>query len=73
MKCFASLTGSRTKRLEADRRRDTFTQQTEAQGKTARQLSTVEELAADADIAAHLGVEVGTPVGVRRRIMAPRR
>ncbi|MGH3719308.1 MAG: GntR family transcriptional regulator [Pseudonocardiaceae bacterium] len=69
MKYFASLTGSRTKRLEADRRRDTFTQQIEAQGKTARQVSTVEELAADADIAAHLGVEAGTPVGVRRRIM----
>ncbi len=69
MKYFASLTGSRTKRLEADRRRDTFTQQIEAQGKTARQVSTVEELAADPDIAAHLRVELGTPVGVRRRIM----
>ncbi|MGH3771687.1 MAG: GntR family transcriptional regulator [Pseudonocardiaceae bacterium] len=69
MKYFASLTGSRAKRLEADRRRDTFTQQIEAQGKTARQVSTVEERAADADIAAHLSVEAGTPVGVRRRIM----
>ncbi|MGB6163520.1 MAG: GntR family transcriptional regulator [Pseudonocardiaceae bacterium] len=69
MKYFASLTGSRTKRLETDRRRDTFTQQIEAQGKTARQVSTVEELAADADVAAHLRVELGTPVGVRRRIM----
>lgn len=69
MKYFASLTGSRTKRLGADRRRDTFTQQIEAQGKTARQLSTVEELAAEADIAAHLRVEVDTPVAVRRRIM----
>lgn len=69
MKYFASLTGSRTKRLEADRRRDTFTQQIEAQGKTARQVSTVEELAVEADIAAHLRVEVGTPVAVRRRIM----
>jgi GntR family transcriptional regulator len=68
IKYFASLTGSRTKRLEADRRRDTFTQQIEAQGKTARRVSTVEELAADADIDARLGVEVGTPVVLRRRI-----
>ena len=69
MKYFASLTGPRTTRLEADRRRDTFAQRIETQGKTARQVSTVEELAADADIAAHLGVGVGTPVGVRRRVM----
>jgi len=69
MRYFASLTGSRAKRAEADRRRDTFTQQIEAQGKTAHQVSTVEELPAPAEIAAHLGVEAGQPIGVRRRIM----
>lgn len=69
MKYYASLTGSRAKRLEADRRRDTFAQQIEAQGRTARQVSTVEELPADGEVAAHLRVEVGTPVAVRRRIM----
>jgi hypothetical protein len=69
MKYFASLTGSRAKRAEADRRRDTFTQQIEAQGKTAHQVSTVEELPAPAEIAAHLGLEAGQPIGVRRRIM----
>ena len=69
MKYFASLTGSRAKRTEADRRRDTFTQQIEAQGKAAHQVSTVEELPAPAEIAAHLGVEAGQPIGVRRRIM----
>jgi GntR family transcriptional regulator len=67
-KYFASLTGSRTQRREANRRRDTFAQQIEAQGKTTHQVSTVEELAADADIAARLGVAVGTPVVLRRRI-----
>jgi GntR family transcriptional regulator len=69
MKYYASLTGSRTKRLEADRRRDTFAQQIEAQDKTARQVSTVEELPADDEVAAHLKIEGGTPVAVRRRVM----
>jgi GntR family transcriptional regulator len=69
MKYYASLTGSRAKRLEADRRRDTFAQQIEAQGKTARQVSTVDELPADGEVAAHLGIQAGTPVVVRRRIM----
>lgn len=69
MKYFASLTGSRTKRLEADRRRDTFTQQVEAQGKTARQESTVEQIPADDEIAAHLRITPGQPVAVRRRVM----
>jgi GntR family transcriptional regulator len=69
MKYYASLTGSRAKRLQADRRRDTFAQQIEAQGKTARQISTVEELPADGEIADHLRIQVGTPVAVRRRIM----
>lgn len=69
MRYYASLTGSRRKRLEADRRRDTFTQQIEAQGKTARQVSTVEVLPATAEIAAHLKVQEGEPVAVRRRVM----
>jgi GntR family transcriptional regulator len=69
MKYYASLTGSRAKRREADRRRDTFTQQIEAQGKTARQVSTVEELPADSEVAAHLRIEAGTPTAVRRRVM----
>ncbi len=69
MKYYASLTGSRTKCLEADRRRDTFSQQIEAQGKTAHQVSTVEVLPAHAEIAAHLGLEAGQPAAVRRRIM----
>ncbi len=69
MKYWASQTGSRAKRLEADRRRDTFAQQVEAQGKTARQESTVEQVPADQEIAAHLNVPVGEPVAVRRRVM----
>lgn len=69
MKYFASLTGSRTRRLEADRRRDTFAQQVEAQGKSARQVSTVETASADAEVAAHLGVDPDQPVAVRRRVM----
>jgi len=69
IKYFASLTGSRTKRLEADRRRDTFAQQVEAQGKTARQESTVEQIPADEEIAARLRIEPGQPVAVRRRVM----
>lgn len=69
MKYYASLTGSRAKRLGADRRRDTFAQQIEAQGKTARQVSTVDELPADGEVATHLRVELGTPVAVRRHIM----
>lgn len=69
LKYYASLTGSRAKRLEADRRRDTFAQQIEAQGKTARQASTVEELPADGEVAAHLRIEAGTPTALRRRVM----
>jgi GntR family transcriptional regulator len=69
MKYFASLTGSRAKRLEADRRRDTFAQQVEAQGKTARQVSTVEVVSADSEIAARLSVEPGQRIVVRRRVM----
>lgn len=66
---FASMTGSRAKRLEADRRYDTFTQQIEAQGKTARQESTVEQVPADGEISERLNVPPGRPVVVRRRIM----
>ncbi|HEY0698087.1 MAG TPA: GntR family transcriptional regulator [Micromonospora sp.] len=69
MRYYASLTGSRRKRLEADGRRDTFSQQIEAQGKTPRQVSTVEIVPADAEIAAHLGIQAGESVAVRRRVM----
>jgi GntR family transcriptional regulator len=69
VKYFASLTGSRHKRLEADGRRDTFAQQIEAQGKTPKQVSTVDVISADADIASRLGIEPGQEVAVRRRVM----
>jgi len=69
MRYYASLTGSRKRRLEADRRRDTFSQQIEAQGKTPRQVSSVETLPATPEVAAHLGVEPGALVAVRRRVM----
>jgi len=69
MRYWASQTGSRAKRLEADRRHNTFTQQVEAQGKTARQESTVEQVPADDEIAARLRIQPGQPVAVRRRVM----
>lgn len=69
MRYYASLTGSRTKRLEADRQKDTFTQDVEAQGKTARQVSTVEQAPASDEIADHLRIKPGQPVAVRRRVM----
>jgi GntR family transcriptional regulator len=69
MKYFASLTGSRAKRLEADRRRDTFAQQVEAQGKTPRQVSTLEVLLPDPEIATHLLVDAEQWVVARRRVM----
>ncbi|MDG4820161.1 GntR family transcriptional regulator [Micromonospora sp. WMMD956] len=69
LRYYASLTGSRTKRMEADRRRDTFSQQIEAQGKKARQVSTVETIPANAEIAAHLHLSTDEPVAVRRRVM----
>ena len=65
---YASLTGSRTKRLEADRRRDTFTQQIQAQGRSPKQVSTVEIIPANEEIAARLALDPGTQVGVRRRV-----
>lgn len=66
---YASLTGSRSKRLKADRRYDTFSQQIRAQGKTPHQVSTVEVIGADAEIGAHLAIEEGQPIAVRRRVM----
>jgi len=69
MRYYASLTGSRSRRLEAQRRQDTFTQQVAAQGKVARQVSTVEVVPATAEVARHLSLSEGTEVGVRRRIM----
>jgi GntR family transcriptional regulator len=69
LKYFASQTGSRRKRLQADRRRDTFAQQIEAQGKTPRQISTVEVIPADSEIASRLSINPETDVAVRRRIM----
>jgi GntR family transcriptional regulator len=69
MKYYASLSGSRSKRLESDRRRDTFTQQIEALNKVPKQVSTVAEVPADTEIAAHLRLTPGEPVAARRRIM----
>ncbi|MGH3835038.1 MAG: GntR family transcriptional regulator [Pseudonocardiaceae bacterium] len=69
MKYFASLTGSRSKRLEAARQRDTFAQQIEAQGKTSKQVSTTEVAPASPEIASRLQLGEGQPVGVRRRVM----
>jgi GntR family transcriptional regulator len=69
MRYYASLTGSRSRRLEAQRRRDTFTQQIEAQGKRARQVSTVEVIPATMEIARHLSLDSNEAVAVRRRVM----
>lgn len=69
LKYYASMTGSRRLRLEADRRRDTFTQQIEAQGKVAKQVSTVETIMAVEEIAKYLEIPIKTPVVVRRRVM----
>jgi GntR family transcriptional regulator len=69
VKYYASLAGSRRKRLEADRRRDTFAQQVEAQGKTPRQVSTVEVIPASPDIASRLKMNPGQEIAVRRRVM----
>lgn len=67
MRYYASLTGSRRMRLAS--RRDTFSQQIEAQGKRARQVSTVEVVPATTEIASHLALEANQPVAVRRRVM----
>ncbi|MET8122740.1 GntR family transcriptional regulator [Micromonospora sp. NPDC005291] len=68
MRYYASLTGSRQRRLEAERKRDTFGQQIEAQGKRPKQVSTVETVAANAEIAAHLALQPGDLVALRRRV-----
>jgi len=68
MKYFASLTGSRSKRLEADRTRDTFAQQIEAQGKVPKQVSTT-EVAPAGLFATYLQLGEDDLVGVRRRVM----
>lgn len=68
-KYYASLNGSRSQRLAANRGQDTFKQQVEAQGKTARQVSTVEVVGADTEISAHLAIDEDEPVAVRRRVM----
>ncbi|MEU5939053.1 UTRA domain-containing protein [Micromonospora sp. NPDC047548] len=68
MRYYASLTGSRQRRLEAERKRDTFGQQIEAQGKRPKQVSSVETVPANAEIAAHLGLQAGDLVAVRRRV-----
>jgi GntR family transcriptional regulator len=69
LKYFASLTGSRSRRLEADRRRDTFAQQVEAQGKTPKQISTVETITADDEMRTRLALDADAQLGVRRRVM----
>lgn len=66
---YASLSGSRRKRLEGDRRRDTFGQQIEAQNRVPRQVSTVSVIPAEGEIAEHLGLKAGDRVAVRRRLM----
>lgn len=69
MKYYASLAGSRRKRLQADRTKDTFAQQTEAQGKKPRQESAVEVIPAGVEIGTHLDLSPDHEVAVRRRIM----
>ena len=68
MRYYASLAGSRSRRLAANRQRDTFGEQIELQGKKAKQVSSVEIVSASPEIAAHLGLEDGEHVAVRRRI-----
>jgi GntR family transcriptional regulator len=69
MRYYGSLNGSRSKRLEADRRRDTFAQQVEAQGKTPGQAITVDVVSAEQEIIDHLHLGPGDTVVVRRRVM----
>lgn len=69
MKYYASLTGSRRKRLEAERTRDTFAQQIEAQGKVPKQISATEVVPAGHEIASYLRIADDALVGVRRRVM----
>lgn len=69
MRYYASLSGSRRKRLEADRSKDTFAQQVEAYGKIPRQVSTVEVLPAGVEIGSRLGLGPEQEVAIRRRVM----
>ena len=66
---YASLSGSRKKRLEADKRHDTFSQQIRALGRTAKQVSTVEVIPADDRAGARLGRDSDASIAVRRRVM----
>ena len=69
MKYLASLTGSRRKRLETGRTADTFAQQVTAQGKTPRQVSTVEVIAAGPETGSRLGLDPQQKGVIRRRVM----
>jgi GntR family transcriptional regulator len=68
MKYYASLSGSRGHRLGTGRKMDTFTQQVAAHGKVARQVSRVEVVPADDEIAERLHCQPGERVAVRRRV-----
>jgi GntR family transcriptional regulator len=69
VKYYASMSGSRRKRQEANRSRDTFTQQVEAQGKKPRQVSTVEVIPAGVEIGSRLALDPEHEVAARRRVM----
>jgi GntR family transcriptional regulator len=69
MRYHASLAGSRRKRLETKRSKDTFTQQVEANGKTPRQVSTVQTIPAGAGIGSWLALGPADQVAARRRVM----
>lgn len=66
---WASQTDSVERRLAADRRYDTFTEQVARNGGVARQVSTVEVIPASEYVAERLKVEPGVLVCVRRRVM----
>lgn len=68
IKYYASLSGSRQRRLAADRRLDTFGQQVQAHGKVPKQVSTTEVIPAAGEIATRLALEPGDEIGVRRRV-----
>jgi GntR family transcriptional regulator len=69
MRYHATLVGSRRRRLEGDRAKDTFTQQVEAHGKIPRQVSTVQIIPAGEEAGAWLALEPEDQVAVRRRVM----
>ena len=66
---YATLSGSRKKRLEANKRHDTFSQQIRALGRTAKQVSTVEIVQADDRTGPKLAIDPGASIAVRRRVM----